>query len=83
MAKVPGTPSVVPNLNAVKLGVENNRLTALVCALIDAAGGEVTLSKEQSEKVWKNPKIKYVRTPTGGVSLALEGQVQPPVDPSL
>lgn len=81
VAKVPGSAdpkrldlsAILPDVRAIKLGVDNNRMTALVAALIDAGGGEVTLTKEQSERVWDSPKIKYVRTPTGGLSLSLEG----------
>lgn len=79
MSKVPGT-SALPDLKAVRLGVDNNRLSALVAALLDHAGGEVTLTKEEAERIWASPKIKYVRTPTGGLSLALEGVVAQKAD---
>jgi len=71
-SRVPQLGVGIPDLRAVKLGVDNNRMTALVAALLDHAGGSVTLTKEESERIWNSPKLKYVRTPEGGLSLALE-----------
>lgn len=78
--KIPGTFSkqVLPHLGAIKLGVDNNRLTALICALIDAAGGSVTLTKAQVDRVWIKPEILYVKGPNGSLVLSLKDYTPTP-----
>lgn len=56
----------------VRLGIDNNRLSALLCAVLDAQGGSVTLTREQSEKVWEGASLGYETTPDGGVVLTLK-----------
>lgn len=78
--RVPGMLGLLPDLRTMKLGVDNNRLSALIAAILDAAGGTVTLTKEQSEKVWKDPQIHYRRRADGGLTLSLSAVPEPDIE---
>lgn len=60
------------SLRSVRLGIDNNRLSALLCAVLDAQGGSVTLTKAQSEKVWEGARLHYETFPDGSMTLTLE-----------
>jgi len=56
----------------IKLLTENKRLTALLIAIIDHYG-EVTLTREEAEKVAPdNMNLKSTSNPDGSVTLRLE-----------
>jgi hypothetical protein len=55
----------------VRLGVDNNRLSSLLCAILDAVG-EVTLTKEQAERVWEGRELHFREDPDGGITLSLK-----------
>jgi hypothetical protein len=76
--RVPGMRAALPDMRAIKLGVDNNRLSALLAALLDAAGGSVTLTQAQTERVWNDPRIHYRRTADGGLILSLSGTPEEP-----
>lgn len=65
-------------IDKVRLGIDNNRLTALLCAVLDAQGGAVLLTKEQAERVWEGASINYAKIPGGGISIKLVPRKEPP-----
>lgn len=59
------------SIDKIKLGVDNNRLTALLCAILAHQGGSVTLTKEQAERLWEGASLEYEATPDGGITITL------------
>lgn len=66
------------SIDKVKLGIDNNRLTALLCAVLDSQGGTVLLTKDQAERVWEGASIDYAQVPGGGIRVKLVPQ-NPPI----
>ena len=59
-------------LDRIRLATENQRLTALLCALLSR--GPITLSPAELDEVWVNPKLHYQGNPDGSLTLSLEGE---------
>jgi hypothetical protein len=56
--------------DTLRVGMDNKRLTALLAAVLDAAG-PVTLTQEQAEREWGVVALKSEPTPDGGVTLSI------------
>jgi hypothetical protein len=59
------------SIDKIRLGIDNNRLSSLLAAILDAVGGEVTLTKQQAEREWESPRVDYEATPDGGIKISL------------
>ena len=55
----------------VKLGIDNNRLSSLLCAILDATG-PVLLTKEQAERIWEGRELQYESTSEEGILISLK-----------
>lgn len=64
--RIPG----VLDTNLIRLGMEYQKVTALLCAVIDAQG-QVTLTKEQAEKEWGGARLYSRNNPDGSLTLSL------------
>jgi hypothetical protein len=71
MAQMNTSPLFNLDLDKARLAVDNKRLSALVCALLDSQGGSVTIPKAIAEKVWENANLHYMEADNGDLMIAL------------
>jgi hypothetical protein len=71
MAQMNTSPLFNLDLDKTRLAVDNKRLSALVCALLDSQGGSVTIPKAIAEKVWENASLHYMEADNGDLMIAL------------
>lgn len=60
----------LPDLDKVRMGIDNQRLSALLCAILDACG-PIRLTKEQAEATHEGATLEYKRYPDGGIRITL------------
>lgn len=72
MAEMQTAPLFNLDLDKVKLAVDNKRLSALICALLQAQGGTATIPKDISEMIWEKANLRYLETDEGDLLIALE-----------
>lgn len=63
--------NMLPDVFRIKTAIDNNRLSALLCAILDAVG-PVTLTEEQASKVWEGRELQYETSPMGEITIALK-----------
>ena len=66
------TPLFNVDLDKARLAVDNKRLSALVCALIDSQGGTATIPADIASKVWEKANLRFAEADNGDLLLALE-----------
>jgi hypothetical protein len=71
MAQMNTSPLFNLDLDKARLAVDNKRLSALICALLDSQGGTVTIPKEIAEKVWEKADLHYMGADNGDLMIAL------------
>lgn len=64
-------PGLDIDTDRIRLGMDNMRLTALLCSILDAVG-PVTLTREQAEREWVGGRLKSEGHPDGSLTLSLE-----------
>lgn len=59
------------DFDKARLGIDNKRLSALVCALIKSQGGVATIPKSIANIEWSRATLNYYETPEGDVVVTL------------
>jgi len=59
------------DLDKVRLGVDNNRLSALLCAVLQTHGGFTIIPKDISERVFEGYTLGYEQLEGGAVKVSL------------
>lgn len=59
------------DLDKVRLGVDNNRLSALLCAVLESQGGHCVVPPDIAEKVYEGYSLDYKQIPGGAIRVKL------------
>lgn len=59
------------DIDKVRMGIQNNQLTALLCAVLDSLGGSHTLTPEQATRVHEGRELKLEERPDGSLTVSL------------
>jgi hypothetical protein len=59
------------DFDKARLGLDNKRLSALICALLDSQGGSVTIPADMASKVWEKAALQFMEADNGDLMLIL------------
>lgn len=59
------------DLDKARLGVDNKRLSALICAILDSQGGSVTIPKDIASTVYEKASLQYMAADNGDLMVIL------------
>lgn len=59
------------DLDKARLGVDNKRLSALICALLDSQGGSVTIPASIASRIYENAALQFTEADNGDLMLIL------------
>jgi len=59
------------DFDKARLGLDNKRLSALICALLDSQGGSVTIPADTASKVWEKAALQFMEADNGDLMLIL------------
>lgn len=71
--RMQSTPLFNFDLDKARLGVDNKRLSALICAILESQGGSVTIPADVASTVWENATLRYMEADNGDLMLILDG----------
>jgi hypothetical protein len=59
------------DLDKARLGVDNKRLSALLCAILDSQGGSITIPKDIASIVYEKASLQYMAADNGDLMVIL------------
>lgn len=59
------------DFDRARLGIDNKRLSALICALLKSQGGVMTIPGSIANIEWERATLNYYETPEGDVVVTL------------
>jgi len=65
------TPLFNLDFDKMRLGMDNKKLSAIICAILDSQGGGVTISAECADTVWEKASLQYTQMEDGGLLIML------------
>lgn len=70
--KMQSTPLFNLDLDKARLGVDNKRLSALICAILKSQGGSVTIPADVASIIWERATLRYMGADNGDLMLMLD-----------
>ena len=59
------------DLDKARLGVDNKRLSALLCAILDSQGGSITIPQDIASTVYEKASLQYMAADNGDLMVIL------------